>query len=98
MFYYSLLTYKFRIFVLEMKVPSCVLWALTKKSNAFKVQGKGAKVRGESFSHHPLNATGLFNASAESNNINLTLEKGESKTKKSFRSVFVLAKAHKSYH
>ena len=47
-----------------MKVPSCVLWQLTKKNSAFVVQPKGAKSRKEQFSNDPLNLTGFHNASA----------------------------------
>lgn len=46
------------------KVPSSVLWALTKKHNAFKVQPKGAKTRREGFSSDPFNLTGFHNASS----------------------------------
>ncbi len=41
------------------KLPSSVLWQLTKKNNSFLV-----KFNGQTFSHDPLNLTGLHNASS----------------------------------
>ena len=83
-----------------MKVPSCVLWALTKKNSAFIVKQKGANSRREAFSKDPLNLTGLHNASSAGytaeNGIGLHAEKTASK--KNFRREYVLAINHKSYN
>ena len=81
-----------------MKVPSCVLWQLTKHNSAFIVRQKGAKSRSESFSNDPLNVTGLHNASSQGytadNAYGLSAEKGKSKKGASFRKVFNLSVAH----
>ena len=81
-----------------MKVPSCVLWSLTKKHSAFKVQQKGAKSRGECFNKDDMNLTGLHNQSACSSNYGLQVEKAKSKKDKTFRKVYKLHVAHKAYH
>ena len=83
-----------------MKVPSCVLWGLTKKNNCFLVKQKGA--RGDAFSHDPLNLTGMHNASSagltNSEAIGLTAVKAKSKSGKQFRRDYVLKINHKSYN
>ena len=85
-----------------MKVPACVLWGLTRKHNAFKVQQAGAKSRLECFSKDPLNLTGLHNQSSagfcNDDAIGLQASKGKSKSGKSFRRVYHLRVGHKSYH
>ena len=77
-----------------MKVPSCVLWHLTKKNSAFVVQPKGAKSRKEQFSKDPLNLTGLHNASQQGYTaeeaVGVTAVRGESEKKKDFRKTFYL--------
>ena len=77
-----------------MKVPSCVLWSLTKKHSAFIVQPKGHRSRMETFSKDPLNLTALHNASAQGYTadeaIGVTAERGESEKKKDFRKVYHL--------
>mmetsp|Transcript_17251 Transcript_17251/g.29056 ORF Transcript_17251/g.29056 Transcript_17251/m.29056 type:complete len:152 (-) Transcript_17251:265-720(-) len=83
-----------------MKVPSCVLWALTKKNSAFIRQQKGAKSRKECFSSDPLNLTNLHNASAQgytnANSVGLQAEKTPSK--KNFRRDYLLKVNHKQYN
>ena len=85
-----------------MKVPSCVLWSLTKKNNCFLAQQKGAKSRQDQFSYDPLNLTNMHNASSagftSESAIGLLGEKSESKAKKDFRRDYVLKINHKSYH
>ena len=85
-----------------MKVPSCVLWSLTKKNNCFLAQPKGSKSRNEQFSYDPTNLTGLNNASASGfindSGIGLLGDKAESKAKKAFRRDYILKVNHKSYH
>lgn len=49
-----------------MKIPSDVMWQLTKKYNSNIV-----KFNGESFSHNPLNLTNLHNRSSSGNLINI---------------------------
>ena len=73
-----------------MKVPSCVIWGLTKNSSAFKVSRPGAKSRKCIFNSNPTNLTNLHNQSACSNSIGLNVTKGISKTKKSFRREYTL--------
>lgn len=53
-----------------MKIPSDVMWQLTKKYNSNIV-----KFNGESFSHNPLNLTNLHNRSSSGNLINIYLLK-----------------------
>ena len=85
-----------------MKVPSCVLWQLTKKHSAYIVQPKGSKVSGSQFSSDPFNLTGLHNASSQGfttdNAYGLQGVKGISKAKKTHRKVFVLLKRSKQSH
>eukprot|EP00356_Strombidium_inclinatum_P016988 CAMPEP_0170480536 /NCGR_PEP_ID=MMETSP0208-20121228/1338_1 /TAXON_ID=197538 /ORGANISM="Strombidium inclinatum, Strain S3" /LENGTH=160 /DNA_ID=CAMNT_0010753099 /DNA_START=57 /DNA_END=540 /DNA_ORIENTATION=+ len=84
----------------SMKVPSCVLWSLTKKNSAFKVQPKGSKSRLQCFSNDPLNLTGFHNASSQGytqvGSVGLTAQKADAKKK--FNREFVLKVHHKSYH
>jgi hypothetical protein len=81
-----------------MKVPSCVLWQLTKHNSAFIVSQKGAKSRNECFSNDPLNLSGQHNASSQGYTedcaYGLSAEKGKSKKGASFRKVFNLSVAH----
>lgn len=83
----------------SMKVPSCVLWQLTKHNSCFIVRQKGAKARNECFSNDPLNLTGQHNASSqgftEDVAYGLSAEKGKSKKGAGFRKVFNLSVAHK---
>ena len=85
-----------------MRQPGCVLWALTKRHNAFKRQPSGAKSRRECFSADPLNLTGLHNAKSAGftaeNGIGLAVNRAQSKSGKSFRREYELRVAHKSYH
>ena len=81
-----------------MRVPSNVVWALTKKSSAFKVQSKGAKSRNECFNSDVMNLTGLHNQSAQASQYGLTAEKAKSKSGKTFRKVYKLHVAHKAIH
>ena len=85
-----------------MKVPSCVLWGLTRSHSAFKVQNAGSKSRRECFNSDPQNLTNLHNQSAQGftnpSSIGLTGEKAKSKSGKQHRRVFHLRVGHKSYH
>merc|ERR1719188_608611 len=85
-----------------MKVPSCVLWGLTKKHSAFKVQPNGSKSRRQCFNSDPSNLTNLHNASSQGftnpSAIGITGEKASSKSGKQFRRVYHLRVGHKSYH
>merc|ERR1719386_223071 len=85
-----------------MKVPSEVLWALTKKHSAFKVQNEGSKSRRQCFNSDPQNLTNLHNASAQGftrpGSIGITGEKAKSKKGTAFRRVYHLRVGHKSYH
>ena len=85
-----------------MKVPSCLLWGLTRGHNAFKVQPAGAKSRKECFSSDPLNLTGLHNQSSAgfigTSAFGLSAAKEESKSKKQSRRVYHLRVGNKSYH
>ena len=85
-----------------MKVPSCVLWGLTKKHSAFIRRPNGSKSRLDSFSADPLNLTGFHNASSQGftqeTGIGLAMNKAESKSKKAFNREYILTSTHKSYH
>merc|ERR1711976_980093 len=86
---------------IEMKVPSCVLWGLTRSHSAFKVQPNGSKSRRECFNSDPQNLTNLHNASAQGftqRGLGLTAEKAPSKSGKQFRRVYHMRVGHKSYH
>ena len=83
-----------------MKVPSDVIWQLTKKWNS-----KLVKFNGQTLSRDPLNLTGLHNASSSgtppssflgmSNHRSIGLQAKKEKTKKKFRRVFSLLVKHK---
>lgn len=78
-----------------MKVPSSVLWQLTKKNNSFLV-----KFNRQQFSHDPLNLTGLHNASSSglSNDGAIGLQAKKQKSKKATRGVLSLLQKHKSHN
>lgn len=79
----------------QMKIPSSVLWQLTKKNNSFLV-----KFNGQTFTHDPLNLTGLHNASSAglSNDGAISLQATKEKSKKASRPVFTLLHKHKSHN
>merc|ERR1719183_7148 len=85
-----------------MKVPSCVLWGLTRKHSAFKVSRPGAKSRKTIFSQDPHNLTNLHNQSSQgftkSGSYGLNVTRGISKTGKKFRKEYALTVTHASYH
>lgn len=78
-----------------MKIPSSVLWQLTKKNNSFLV-----KYNGQTFSHDPLNLTGLHNASSSglANDASIGLQSHVVKTKKGTRRAVTLLQKHKSHN
>lgn len=78
-----------------MKIPSSVLWQLTKKNNAFLV-----KFNGQSFTHDPLSLTGLHNASTSglANEGSVGLQSIKVKSKKGTRGAMVLLQKHKSHN
>lgn len=78
-----------------MKIPSSVLWQLTKKSNSFLV-----KFNGQTFSRDPLNLTGFHNASSSglSNDNSIGLQSHVVKTKKGTRRAVTLVQKHKSHN
>jgi large subunit ribosomal protein L28e len=78
-----------------MKLPSNVLWQLTKKNNAFLV-----KFNGQQFSHDPLNLTGLHNASSSglTNDRSIGLQGTKVKAGKGTRPVLSLLQKHKSHN
>ena len=79
-----------------MKIPSCVLWGLTKKTNCFVRKYKN---NGATFSTDPLSLTGLHNASSagvsNSQSIGITAEKVASKKGKGQKTIFNLRLRHK---
>ena len=79
------------------KLPSSVLWQLTKKNNSFLV-----KFNGQTFSHDPLNLSGLHNASSSglSNNaaVGVQATKVTSKKGKGKRAEFSLLQSHKAHN
>lgn len=77
------------------KLPSSVLWQLTKKNNAFLV-----KFNGQQFTHDPLNLTGLHNASSSglSNPSAVGFSAQKVKSKKATRAQFSLLQTHKSHN
>lgn len=79
------------------KLPNSVLWQLTKKNNSFLV-----KFNGQTFSHDPLNLTGLHNASSSglSNNnaVGVQATKVTSKKGKGKRAEFQLLQRHKTHN
>ena len=77
-----------------MKIPSCVVWQLTKKWNCNLV-----KFNGQQFSYDPLNLTNLHNASASGTNDQaIGLVGRKEKGKKAFRRVFTLLQKHKEHN
>jgi hypothetical protein len=78
-----------------MKVPSTVLWRLTKRWNSFLV--KDIRVSKNSFSKDPLNSTGLHNASASglANEHSVGVDMIKEKSKKKHRRVIVVNQNHK---
>ncbi len=78
-----------------MKIPSAVVWQLTKKWNSFLV-----KTNGQQFSHDPLNLTGFHNASSSglSNNNSIGLSATKEKGKKGSKRVVTLLQKGKSHN
>ena len=78
-----------------MKIPSSVVWQLTKKWNSQLV-----KFNGQHFTHDPLSLTNLHNASQVglSNNQAIGLSSRKEKAKKGSRRVITLLQAHKSHN
>jgi large subunit ribosomal protein L28e len=79
------------------KLPSSVLWQLTKKNNSFLV-----KFNGQTFSHDPLNLTGLHNGSSaglSSNEaVSVQATKVTSKKGKGKKAEFQLLNRHKTHN
>ena len=82
-----------------MKVPNCVLWGLTKKTNSFIRKYKNNR---SAFSVDPLNLTGLHNASSaglsNDQSIGVQVEKVASKKGKGQKTTFNLLQKHKLYN
>ena len=77
-----------------MKIPSCVLWQLTKKWNAHLVKNNG-----QQFSYDPMNLTNLHNASSSSANDQVIgLVGRKDKGKKGVKRVITLLQKHKSHN
>lgn len=78
-----------------MKIPSAVVWQLTKRWNSFLV-----KSNGQQFSHDPLNLTNLHNASQSGlvNTQSIGLSAIKEKGKKGSKSVVTLLQRHKSHN
>lgn len=78
-----------------MKIPSAVVWQLTKKWNSFLV-----KANGQQFTRDPLNLTGLHNAadSGLANSGTLGLTAVNVKGKKGPKRVVTLLQKHKSHN
>ena len=78
-----------------MKVPSSVVWQLTKKYNTFLV-----KANGQTFTHDPLSLTNLHNGSQAglSNDRAIGLQSRKVQAKKAKRGVVTLLQAHKSHN
>ena len=72
------------------KIPSDVVWMVTKKHNAFKVQRPGAKSRNVAFSSYANSLTGLHNASSMNSKYGLQATKSISKSKKGMKTSFDL--------
>ena len=80
----------------RMKIPSAVVWQLTKRWNSHLVT-----FNGQQFSHDPLSLTGFHNASqsgARDHAIGLTAAKVLSKKGKGTRGVVTLLQRHKSHN
>mmetsp|Transcript_53010 Transcript_53010/g.64971 ORF Transcript_53010/g.64971 Transcript_53010/m.64971 type:complete len:148 (+) Transcript_53010:19-462(+) len=82
-----------------MRVPSCVLWGLTKKSNCFVRKYRNNR---SSFSVDPLNLTGLHNASSaglsNDQTVGVSVQKVASKKGKGQKRIFNLALRHKQHN
>lgn len=78
-----------------MKIPSCVLWKLTKKWNSYLV-----KTNGQQFTRDPLSLTNLHNATSSgiSNDGAIGLQARKEKGKKGFKKVVTLLQKHKSHN
>ena len=78
-----------------MKIPSAVVWQLTKKYSSFLV-----KSNGQQFTRDPLNLTGLHNASQSglTNEGTIGLSAVKAKGKKGTKSVVTLLQRHKSHN
>ena len=78
-----------------MKIPSSVLWQLTKRNNSFLV-----KFNGQTFSRDPLNLTGLHNASSSgiTKDGAIGLQSFKVKSKKGTRNAVALLTKHKSHN
>lgn len=79
-----------------MKIPSEVVWQLTKKYNSFLV-----KFNGQQFSTDPLNLTNLHNSSSAglSNNQSIGLHGAKTQgKKKGVKRVITLLQKHKSHN
>ena len=78
-----------------MKIPSAVVWQLTKKWNSNIV-----KFNGQTFSRDALNLTNLHNASSAglSNNQAIGLSARKEQGKKGSKRVVTLLQAHKSHN
>jgi len=85
----------FCIYRQMVKLPNSVVWQLTKKNNSFLV-----KFNGQTFSHDPLNLTGLHNASQAglSNSQAVGLQSQKVKSKKGTRGALTLLQRHKSHN
>ena len=80
-----------------MKTPDCVLWALTKKNNAFL-----KKFNHNQWSHNPLSKTNFHNASSAASTCSIqgakrvTVDKENKKEKT--KQVFAVVTKHKMIH
>ena len=78
-----------------MKVPSCVLWGLTKKWSAYKLR---QKVNKACFTKDPGSLTGLHNASSARNNLGLVYDSAKGKKSgKVYKSITLIQK-HKGHN
>jgi hypothetical protein len=75
-----------------MKTPDCVIWALTKRNNAYIT-----KFNGNEWTHNPLSLTGLHNASSTASTINVVAARKKT-DKKKFKRTFNLLLKHKLTH
>ena len=80
-----------------MKVPSALLWGLTKQNNAFVVRRNG-----QEFTRDPSSLTNLHNASqsglANDNAVSIGLIKGAKGSKGVAKRIFVLRQRHSGKH
>jgi hypothetical protein len=77
--------------LVEMKIPDCVIWALTRRNNANLV-----KFNGNDWSSNPLSVTGFHNASNTSSTVSVHSSKKHSEKK--FKRTFSLIARHKLTH